>query len=430
MATTTTASGWTRQARVARPSRHAGCWAGGGRAGAAADPRRQDRTDQQLHVPAAEPDDRLRHRRARPQSADRLQRADLAGPRRLLRRRRLRRRRPDGPVRIGPTGRRCRSRRIVCFIVGYLFGLPALRLEGHYLALATFALAIAVPQILKYRHFEDFTHGVQGINIFKPRAAVRPAAQRRPVDVSGGAGRRGPHVLARPQSARQPHRARADGDPRPSHGRQHDGHQRRPVQGRRRSASARSIPASPAPCTPSSSSSSRPTASASSCRSRILVGAVVGGIASLPGAVIGGVFVQVIEKYADALTKKIAAAVHLPIDLEPWTIYGIALIVLDVHHADGHRRRPGAAVAAASGIVTARSDRRDALRLLELQPRRKSDDDTDDTQTDACQRSRAARSPWRHRQARRRRSTTKAPPTPRSRSATPTPIRAMLRPTA
>jgi branched-chain amino acid transport system permease protein len=55
---------------------------------------------------------------------------------------------------------------------------------------------------------------------------------------------------------------------------------------------------------------------------------VVGGIASLPGAVIGGVFVQVIEKYADALTKKITAAVHLPLDLEPWTIYGIALIAL------------------------------------------------------------------------------------------------------
>jgi len=57
---------------------------------------------------------------------------------------------------------------IVCFIIGYLFGRPALRLEGHYLALATFSLAIAVPQFLKYRHFEPFTHGVQGINIFKP----------------------------------------------------------------------------------------------------------------------------------------------------------------------------------------------------------------------------------------------------------------------
>jgi branched-chain amino acid transport system permease protein len=60
----------------------------------------------------------------------------------------------------------------------------------------------------------------------------------------------------------------------------------------------------------------------------LLVGMVVGGIASLPGAVIGGVFVQVIDKYADALTREISAAVHLPIDLEPWTIYGLALIML------------------------------------------------------------------------------------------------------
>jgi branched-chain amino acid transport system permease protein len=60
----------------------------------------------------------------------------------------------------------------------------------------------------------------------------------------------------------------------------------------------------------------------------LLVGAVVGGIASLPGAVLGGIFVQVIEKYADALTRKISSTVHLPIELEPWTIYGIALILL------------------------------------------------------------------------------------------------------
>jgi branched-chain amino acid transport system permease protein len=55
-----------------------------------------------------------------------------------------------------------------CFVVGFLFGLPALRLEGLYLALATFALGVAMPQLLKYHHLEKWTGGVQGIVIPKP----------------------------------------------------------------------------------------------------------------------------------------------------------------------------------------------------------------------------------------------------------------------
>jgi len=57
---------------------------------------------------------------------------------------------------------------VLCLIVGFLFGLPALRLEGLYLALATFSLALAVPQILKY--FEHWTGGSQGIVLSKPNA--------------------------------------------------------------------------------------------------------------------------------------------------------------------------------------------------------------------------------------------------------------------
>ncbi|MDB5398251.1 MAG: branched-chain amino acid transporter permease, partial [Rhodopila sp.] len=52
---------------------------------------------------------------------------------------------------------------IVCAGVGFLLGLPALRLGGLYLALTTFALAVAIPQILKYKLFEDWTGGVQGL---------------------------------------------------------------------------------------------------------------------------------------------------------------------------------------------------------------------------------------------------------------------------
>ena len=56
----------------------------------------------------------------------------------------------------------------ICFVVGFAFGLPALRLSGHYLALATCALGVAMPQLLKYKHLEAWTGGVQGIVIIKP----------------------------------------------------------------------------------------------------------------------------------------------------------------------------------------------------------------------------------------------------------------------
>ena len=56
----------------------------------------------------------------------------------------------------------------VCFVVGFLFGLPALRLQNLYLALATFALAVAMPQILKFHTLEGWTGGVQGLVVDQP----------------------------------------------------------------------------------------------------------------------------------------------------------------------------------------------------------------------------------------------------------------------
>ena len=59
---------------------------------------------------------------------------------------------------------------IICFVFGFLFGQPALRLSGVYLALATFALATAMPQLLKLGFFEKWTGGVQGLVVTKPDA--------------------------------------------------------------------------------------------------------------------------------------------------------------------------------------------------------------------------------------------------------------------
>jgi branched-chain amino acid transport system permease protein len=59
---------------------------------------------------------------------------------------------------------------VVCFVAGFLFGFPALRFGGLYLALATFALAVATPQILSYKGFDAFTGGSQGLMLAKPGA--------------------------------------------------------------------------------------------------------------------------------------------------------------------------------------------------------------------------------------------------------------------
>jgi branched-chain amino acid transport system permease protein len=216
---------------------------------------------------------------------------------------------------------------ILCFIVGYVFGLPALRLEGHYLALATFALAVAVPQFLKYRHFEWFTNGVQGINIFKPDPPFG-------LPVSSD---QWMYLIVLVVAAIMFWLAHNLLDSR-------TGRAMMAIRDHSMAASTMGVNVAHYK-TMVFGISALYTGVAGSLHAiifefvapdsfrfelsiAILVGAVVGGIASLPGAVIGGVFVQVIEKYADALTKKISAAVHLPLDLEPWTIYGIALILL------------------------------------------------------------------------------------------------------
>jgi branched-chain amino acid transport system permease protein len=52
---------------------------------------------------------------------------------------------------------------LVAGLAGLAFGVPALRLSGLYLALATFAVAVAMPSTL--RRFEHFTGGSTGIQL-------------------------------------------------------------------------------------------------------------------------------------------------------------------------------------------------------------------------------------------------------------------------
>ncbi|HZQ81090.1 MAG TPA: branched-chain amino acid ABC transporter permease [Gaiellaceae bacterium] len=52
---------------------------------------------------------------------------------------------------------------IAGFVAGLIVGLPALRLHGVYLALTTFAVALAVPQLVS--NYSKFTGGVVGLSL-------------------------------------------------------------------------------------------------------------------------------------------------------------------------------------------------------------------------------------------------------------------------
>jgi branched-chain amino acid transport system permease protein len=59
---------------------------------------------------------------------------------------------------------------LVAGAAGFLVGLPALRLSGLYLALATFGLAVAMPDLLRWDKLESVTKGGQAIQLFNSPA--------------------------------------------------------------------------------------------------------------------------------------------------------------------------------------------------------------------------------------------------------------------
>lgn len=56
----------------------------------------------------------------------------------------------------------------VCLVVGFLFGLPVLRLQPMHLAMATFAVGAVLPSVAKYKGIDRWTGGGQGMGIDVP----------------------------------------------------------------------------------------------------------------------------------------------------------------------------------------------------------------------------------------------------------------------
>ena len=61
---------------------------------------------------------------------------------------------------------------LVGLVTGYLFGRVVTRLAGFYLALTTFALALALPQTLKSSYVSPWTGGAQGLYLDRPGAPL------------------------------------------------------------------------------------------------------------------------------------------------------------------------------------------------------------------------------------------------------------------
>ncbi len=210
---------------------------------------------------------------------------------------------------------------LVCFVFGYLMGFPALRLAGHYLALATFALALAVPQLLKYKKIEAYTGGVQGIVLSKPEPPFVFSLFGQPLSADRWLyfvclavavlmfvlaynllhGRVGRALIA---VRDHPIAATAMGINLPVF-------------------KSLTFGVSAAYCGVAGGMGAivvafvSPDSFTVNLSIFLLVGVVVGGLASIPGAIFGAIFIQYMPNIADELSKSAPAA-----------IYGVLLIVL------------------------------------------------------------------------------------------------------
>jgi branched-chain amino acid transport system permease protein len=216
---------------------------------------------------------------------------------------------------------------IVCFIVGYLFGLPALKLEGHYLALATFALALAVPQILKYKWLEGLTGGVQGIVLLKPEVPFGlPLSEDQwlyyfcllvMIVLFWGAANMLDSRSGRAMMAIRDQYMAAD---------------TMGIDTALYKTVTFGISAAYTGIAGALSASAiafvAPDSFGIFLSIKFLIGLVVGGIGSLLGSVLGGIFYVLVDNSAQSLTQFIRNDLGLPFDLSAYTVFGVLLIAI------------------------------------------------------------------------------------------------------
>lgn len=223
---------------------------------------------------------------------------------------------------------------IVCFLAGLAFGFPALKLEGHYLALATFTLAIAMPQLLKYKAIAGWTGGVGGVLLEKPDA---------PEWTGLSADQFLYYIcllvamllfwavfnLLRGRSGRSLMAIRDHAMAASTMG---IGIARYKTIAFGTSAGITGVAGALSAITVAYVA---PDSFTLSLSISFLVGLVVGGIASLPGCLIGGVFIVLVQNSAQSISDWMKGAFELQYDVPAWAIYGVLLLALMYVLPDG-----------------------------------------------------------------------------------------------
>src|SRR5476649_655000 len=216
---------------------------------------------------------------------------------------------------------------VVCFVVGFLFGQPALKLEGHYLALATFALALAVPQILKYKWLEDLTGGVQGIVLSKPEVPFDIPLNEDQwlyyyclvtmVVLFWAANNMLNSRSGRAMMAIRDYHIAAD---------------TMGINTARYKTVTFGISAAYTGIAGALSASAIAFVAPDSFNIflsiKFLIGLVVGGVGSLTGSVVGGIFYVLVDNSAQAISTFIKNDLGVQFDISAYTIFGLLLIIL------------------------------------------------------------------------------------------------------
>jgi branched-chain amino acid transport system permease protein len=216
---------------------------------------------------------------------------------------------------------------VVCFGAGFLFGFPALKLESHYLALATFTLAIAVPQLLKHKSIAGWTGGVSGLVLEKPDAPFGlPLSPDQflfyfclivAMVLFWCA-----FNLLRGRSGRAMMAIRDHGMAAGTMG----------IDTSLYKTITFGISALYTGVAGALSAITvayvAPDSFALPLSIAFLVGLVVGGIASLPGCLIGGAFLVLVQNWAQSLSDVMKQTFSLQYDVPPWAIYGVLLLLL------------------------------------------------------------------------------------------------------